>query len=312
MAMGRYLIGVGQILKAIFPNLFSNSVPVDQTVHTVIFDVRLPRIALALLSGAGLSVAGAAFQGLFSNPLATPDTLGVATGASFGAVLGILFGFSPIQVQLLALAAGMAAVVLVYFISRTNGNTSMIMIILSGMVISALFSAMVSLVKYVADPQDILPAITFWLMGSFSGTTKQTLFMGAPFIMIGTIIIFSLRFKINALSLPEDETKSLGINIKLVRFLTILGATMITASVISMCGQIGWVGLLIPHIARMMFGNNNKHVIPSSILLGAIFMVIVDTISRCVTASEIPVSILTSVIGAPFFILLLQKTGGIR
>jgi iron complex transport system permease protein len=193
-----------------------------------------------------------------------------------------------------------------------NGNTSMIMIILSGMVISALFSAMVSLVKYVADPQDVLPAITFWLMGSFSGTTKQTLLWGSPFILIGTAILFALRFKINALSLPEDETKSLGINIRFIRFLTILAATMITAAVVSMSGQIGWVGLLIPHIARMLFGNNNKHVIPASILLGAIFMIIVDTLSRCVTASEIPVSILTSVIGAPFFIILLRKTGGLN
>jgi iron complex transport system permease protein len=288
MVMGRYTISIRQILMAFFPNQLKGWGTVDPTVHTVIFDVRLPRIFLALLSGAGLSVAGAAFQGLFSNPLATPDTLGVATGASFGAVLGILFGFSALQVQLLALCAGMFAVILVYFIGSMNGNTSIIMIILSGMVISALFSAMVSLVKYVADPQDVLPTITFWLMGSFSGTTKQTLMMGAPLILIGSALIFVLRFKINALSLPEDETKSLGINIKLVRFLTILGATMITASVVSMCGQIGWVGLLIPHISRMLFGNNNKQVIPASILLGAIFMVIVDTLARCATASEIP------------------------
>ncbi|HKL99292.1 MAG TPA: iron ABC transporter permease [Mobilitalea sp.] len=311
MTLGRYSMTVKEVLAILFPKWFTK-VEVIDTMRTVILDIRLPRVLLALISGAGLSVAGAAFQGLFSNPLATPDTLGVSTGASFGAALGILLGASAMQIQLLALCTGVAAVLLVYMVGRMNGTSSMIMIVLSGMVISALFSAMVSLIKYVADPQDVLPTITFWLMGSMSGTTKQTLTMGAPFILIGTVIIFTLRFKLNALSLPEDEAKSLGINIKLIRLLIIIGATMITASVVSMCGQIGWVGLLIPHISRMLFGNNNKYVLPASILLGAIFMLVVDTLARSASAAEIPVSILTAVIGAPFFIILLRRTGGIK
>ena len=194
----------------------------------------------------------------------------------------------------------------------TGGRSSIVMIVLAGMVVSALFSALVSLVKYTADPQDVLPAITFWLMGSLSGTGWNTLLFGAPFILIGLVIIFLYRWKLNAMTLTEEEASSLGVNVRQVRAMVILGAAMVTASVVSMCGVIGWVGLLIPHISRMIFGNNNQRVIPASMGLGAIFMLVIDTAARCVTASEIPVSILTAVIGAPFFILLLRRTGGVR
>ena len=283
-------------------------------VHTVLFNIRIPRILLALLAGAGLSSAGAAFQSLFANPLATPDTLGVANGASFGAALGILVGFGATQVQLSAFLFGVLSVVLVFTVTKTaaGGRPSMIMVILAGMVISSLFSALVSLVKYVADPQDVLPVITFWLMGSFSGVTRASLIMGAPVILTGTLLIFFLRFRLNALSLPEDEARALGTNLPLLRGLVILSATAITATLVALCGVIGWVGLLIPHIARMAFGNNNCYVVPFSVLAGALFMLATDTAARCVSASEIPVSILTAVIGAPVFILLLRKTGGFR
>lgn len=311
MTIGRYSISIKEILAVLFPHWLPD-VSVSKTMRTVIFNVRLPRVLLSMLAGAGLSVSGAAFQSLFANPLATPDTLGVATGASFGAALGILLGFSGFGIQMTALLTGIAAVALVCFISRINGRSHILMIILSGMVISALFSAMVSLIKYVADPQDVLPAITYWLMGSMSSATKETLLLGSPLIILGIVLIFLVRWKLNAMSLPEDEAKSLGIHVKLLRSITILGATMITASVVSMCGLIGWVGLLIPHIARMMFGNNNQAVVPASIGFGAIFMLAIDTIARSVTATEIPVSILTAVIGAPFFIILLRKTGGIK
>ena len=257
-------------------------------------------------------MAGASFQGLFSNPLATPDTLGVATGASFGAALGILLGCNMFLTQVCALAMGMLAVAIVYAVSRVRGGTNMVMIILGGMVVSSLFSALVSMIKYVADPQDVLPAITFWLMGSLSATNFQTLLLGAPFILVGTAMIFALRWRLNVLSLNEDEAHTLGVNVKLLRVLVILASTMITASVVSMCGLIGWVGLLIPHISRMLFGNDNRRVIPASIGLGAIFMLLIDTLARTVSASEIPVSILTAVIGAPVFIILLRKTGGLR
>jgi iron complex transport system permease protein len=277
--------------------------------------VRLPRILLAVMAGAGLSAAGAAFQSLFANPLATPDTLGTANGAGFGAAFGILIGLPAFGVQLMALGTGILAVLLVLFLTRAiHGvrNTSLVMVILAGMVISSLFSALVSLVKYVADPNDVLPVITFWLMGSFSGTTMRAMLLGLPMIVLGLVLLFLMRYRMDALSLSEDEAKSLGIHLPLTRGLIILAASAITASVVALCGVIGWVGLLIPHIVRMLFGNSNARVIPGSMLTGAVFMLLTDTVARCATAAEIPVSILTAVIGAPVFILLLRKTGGIQ
>lgn len=311
MGIGRYSISVGQIINTLLPEGLAAQ-EVDPNVRTVIFSIRLPRVLLAALAGSGLAVSGAAFQSLFSNPLATPDTLGVATGASFGATLGIMLGFGSFGIQISAFILGLACVVLVYSISRIKGETSMIMIILAGMVVGSLFEAMVSLIKYTADPQDQLPQITFWLMGSMSGVGFDDLALGSPFILLGILMIFLLRWKMNTLSLHEDEAKSLGVNVQLIRLLSIVAATLITAAVVSMCGKVGWVGLLIPHISRMIFGNDNKSVIPASIGLGAIFMVIIDTVARSATAAEIPISILTAVIGAPFFIALLRKTGGIH
>lgn len=311
MGIGRYSISLGQIVNSLLPSGLAME-EVDPNVRTVIYSIRLPRVLLAAIAGAGLAVSGAAFQSIFSNPLATPDTLGVATGASFGATLGIMLGLGAVGIQTTAFILGLVCVVLVYAISKVKGESTIIMIILSGMVISSLFDAMVSLIKYVADPQDTLPEITFWLMGSLSGVGFKDLLMGSPFIVIGIVIIFFLRWKLNTMSLHVDEAKALGVNVKLVRTLTIVASAMITAAVVSLCGKIGWVGLLIPHVSRMIFGNNNKSVIPASIGFGAIFMVIIDTIARSATAAEIPISILTAVIGAPFFIILLRRTGGIR
>ena len=311
LGMGQFSMTPGEVLAVLMPSTFPGT-ETSNTMHTVVLNIRLPRILLALLAGAGLSVAGAAFQALFSNPLATPDTLGVATGASFGAVLAILFGLSAITIQIFALGTGLLAVALVYVVGRTRSGSPMIMIVLAGMVISALFSALVSLIKYVADPQDVLPAITFWMMGNMQNATWETLMLGIPFIVGGIVIVFLFRWKLNAMSLPEEEATSLGIPVRRIRVIVTIGATMITASVVSMCGLISWVGLLIPHISRMIFGSNNKRVIPASIGLGAVFMVVIDTAARCLTAAEIPVSILTAVIGAPFFIILLRQTGGIK
>lgn len=309
LCMGQYRIPVRVVLSEL-----TGKESGIANVHNVIFQIRLPRILLSMLAGAGLAAAGLAFQSMFANPLATPDTLGTANGASFGAALGILMGFSSGGVQVCALIFGVLAVFLVFLVTSRPGGSghSMIMIILAGMVVSSLFSALVSLTKYVADPQDQLPVITFWLMGSFSGVTRNSLLIGMPLIIAGIIIIYLLRFRLNALSLSEDEARALGINLPLTRALVIGSAAAITASVVSICGVIGWVGLLIPHISRMILGNDNRRSVPSSIALGALFMVIVDTVARCATASEIPVSILTAVIGAPVFILLLRKTGGIK
>lgn len=308
LCMGQYSVPVKEVI-----NILIGKGSEMANAETVVRNVRIPRILLSALAGSGLAAAGCAFQSLFSNPLATPDTLGCANGASFGAALGILLGLPSIGIQCSALLFGIAAVLLVFLVTKTGQNShSMIMIILAGMVISSLFSALVSLVKYVADPNDVLPVITFWLMGSFSSATQKSLMIGIPFILTGIIIIFLMRYRLNTLSLSEDEARSLGVDLKKTRTLVIIASTMITASVVSLCGVIGWVGLLIPHISRMLFGNDSRRVVPSSIVYGAIFMIVVDTIARCAVSSEIPVSILTAVIGAPVFILLLRKTGGIN
>ena len=283
---------------------------VEPQVYSVLINVRLPRINLAVLCGAGLAVSGAAFQSIFSNALATPDTLGVAAGASFGAALALMLKAGLIVVQLTALTVGFVAVVLTYLISRQRQGVSTVMVVLSGMVIASLFEAGISIIKFVADTESQLPAITYWLMGSLSNTNYRSLALGAPFIMIGIGVIFALRWKLNVLMLSEEEAKTMGVNVKLMRVIVALAATMITASCVSMCGQVGWVGLLIPHICRMLFGSNNRQVVPASISLGASFLLIMDTVARSATAAEIPISILTAMIGAPFFILLLKKTGG--
>ncbi len=307
LCIGRMMISPAEVFHAVIGQL-SGRIPNEQ-VHAVIWNIRLPRILLAALVGGGLSAAGCAFQSLFSNPLATPDTVGAASGSSFGAALGILCGFRLIGTQLLSLFGGLAAVALTMFAGYRKGR-SKTSVVLAGIMIGSLFSALVSLVKYVADADTKLPVITYWLMGSLDSANYASLRLGAPFILGGIILLFVLRWRLNLLPLSEDEAKASGVNMTLLRGMTILAAAAITASSVSMCGQVGWVGLIVPHICRMRFGNNHMALIPASILLGAIFLVIVDTIARSATAASIPISILTAIIGAPFFILLMQRSKG--
>ena len=309
LGLGRFSIPPGEVLRILLP--VGGEAP-RATALTTVLSIRVPRILMALLCGAGLAASGAAFQALFANPLATPDTLGVASGASFGAAFAILLGMGSLGVQSTSLLMGLAAVGLVFVVSASRGGRSMLMVILAGMVVSSLFSALVSLVKVVADPQDVLPTITFWLMGRLSGVTHKTLRLAAPLILSGLGVLFLLRFRLNALALPQDEARSLGLNLPRLRLAVILAGAAVTAAVVATCGVIGWVGLLVPHIARLCFGDDNRRVIPASILFGALFMLLVDTVARTASAAEIPVSILTAVIGAPVFILLLRKAGGIR
>ncbi len=308
LSAGRMAIPLGDVLKSLI-NLFGGDYPISTQVQTVVTTIRLPRILLAMLVGSGLSVAGISFQSLFSNPLATPDTLGVASGASLGAALGILLGFGLIGIQLTALLFGLCAVFLTALagMGRQNSHGTAV---LAGIMISSLFSGLVSLVKFVADSDTQLPAITYWLMGSLNGASYKSLAFGSPLILAGVFVLFLMRWRLNILPLSDDEARSSGTNIKLLRAVTILCATIITASCVSMCGQVGWVGLLVPHICRMKFGNNHKVLLPASISIGAAFMVIVDTLARSATASEIPISVLTAIIGAPFFIYLMRKSRG--
>lgn len=308
LGIGRYFITPVEVIEAI-AGRFTGNYEISEMAYKTVWNLRIPRILLALLVGAGLSTAGCAFQSLFANPLATPDTLGVASGASFGAALGILLGLDMLGMQVVSFVMGGLAVTLTWLGGSGKGR-GLSSVVLSGIMMGSLFNALVSLVKYVADAETQLPAITYWLMGALSSASYRSLMFGAPAILIGIAVLFLIRWRMNLLPLSEDEAKSSGINIYTLRIVTIICATMITASCVSMCGQVGWVGLLIPHMCRMKFGSNHLSLIPASISLGATFMVIVDTVARTMTASEIPVSILTAIIGAPFFIILMRKSGG--
>ena len=304
LSIGRISIPFTDITGALFG--IGN---VDNMTRMTIWNLRLPRILLAALVGAGLSTAGCAFQSLFANPLATPDTLGVASGASFGAALGLLMGLPMLGVQLAALVLGGLAVVLTW-LAGSSKSKGLGTIVLAGIMMGSLFNALISLVKFMADEESQLPAITYWLMGGLNNTSFKSLLLGAPPVLLGMLILFLLRWRMNLLPLNEDEAKSSGVNISLLRGITVFCATMITASCVSMCGQVGWVGLLVPHMCRMKFGSNHLSLLPTSISFGATFMIIVDTVARSASAQEIPISILTAIIGAPFFIILMRRSGG--
>ena len=306
LAVGRIGTAPGDVLQS----LATGGAAGEQT-DIVVWTMRLPRILLAALVGAGLSAAGCVFQSLFANPLATPDTLGVASGASFGAALALLLGMGLVGIQAVALVFGGTAVLLTWLAGSGKGR-GMNTIVLAGIMISSLFTALVSLVKFVADTESQLPSITYWLMGSLSSAGFDSLLLGAPLIIVGIAVLLLLRWRLNILPLPEDEARATGTNVRLLRGITIACATAITASCVSMCGQVGWVGLLIPHICRMWFGNNHMSLVPASVSIGAVFMIAVDTLARSVSAAEIPISVLTAVIGAPFFILLMRRTEGWR
>lgn len=308
LMIGRILTSPEEVFKALLSHFTGDTSGLSAITIKTIWNIRMPRVLMALLVGAGLSTAGCAFQSLFSNPLATPDTLGVASGSSFGAALGILLGFGMVGIQITALVCGGLAVLLTWLAGSGKGK-GLSSIVLSGIMVGSLFTALVSLVKYTADTESQLPSITYWLMGGLDRASFDSLKLGAPLIIAGIIVLFLLRWRMNLLPLSEDEAKASGINIKALRVVTIICATAITAACISLCGQVGWVGLLIPHMCRMKFGNNHLSIIPASVSLGAVFLVVVDTIARTATASEIPVSILTAIIGAPFFIYLMRRNG---
>lgn len=308
LCLGRMPIAPGDVAGSLLARLGLAAPPSAQT-DTVIWSMRIPRLLLAALAGIGLSVSGCTFQSLFSNPLATPDTLGVASGASFGAALALLLGLSLIGVQVSALIFGLAAVLLTSLAGR-GISRSRTTPILAGIMISSLFSSLVSLIKFTADTESQLPSITYWLMGSMESAGYDSLLLGAPPIIICTVILLLLRWKINILPLSDEEAISTGVRLKALRITCELCATMITASCVSMCGQVGWVGLLVPHICRMIFGSDHVTLLPATVSVGAAFMMIVDTVARTVSPKEIPISILTAILGAPFFIYLLRKNRG--
>jgi iron complex transport system permease protein len=275
----------------------------------VILQVRAPRLAAALVVGAALAAAGAAYQNLFKNPLVSPDILGVSAGCALGAGLAILWSLPVVAIQGFAFAGGLAAVALVVAVgSWVRGRDPILTLILTGVVVGSLFGAGIALVKYVADPYNQLPAITFWLLGSFGGALPADLAVALPLIAIGLVPLVLLRWRIDLLALSEDEARSLGLDVTKLRLAVIVCATLVTASAVALAGVIGWVGLVIPHAARLLVGASFARVLPLSLVLGAGFMLAVDTLCRTVAATEIPPGVATAFVGTPVFIALLAAT----
>lgn len=309
---GRYGVSPRQMVGAISARIGGGIYP-DRKADSVVFNLRLPRITVAVLIGSGMAVSGAAFQSLFSNPLATPDTLGVASGTCVGAVVALLLGWGMSGVQLTALVAGLVTVAITTAVARRrDGGTDVVTLVLAGVIVSAMADAVLSMLKLTADPTSKLPEITYWLMGSLMGASWSQIALAAPFIVIGSGGIVVLRWRLNVLALSEDEARAAGVDVRSLRITLIVCATVVTASVISLCGQVGWIGLIVPHAARMLTGSDNRYLIPVCLLLGASIMIFIDTVARTITASEVPVSVVTAIVGAPFFITLLRRTGGVQ
>lgn len=280
---------------------------VDTAVSKVLINIRLPRIVLAVLVGGALSVAGCSFQTVFHNPMASPDILGASSGACFGAALAILLNMPHAMIILFSFVFGLSTIVLVYVINLFAKNRSIVNLLLAGIVVGSLFSAATSFVKLVADTDNALPQITYWLMGSLSGAKIDDMISALVILAVGTIPLMLLRWRMNFLTCPDEEATAMGINVGLLRIVVIVCATLLTATCVSFSGMIGWVGLAVPHFCRFMVGNNLKKLLPASMLSGAIFLLIIDNISRNLLIVEIPIGILTAFVGAPFFIVMLIR-----
>jgi iron complex transport system permease protein len=298
-AVGRYPVSIGQVLGAMIGEV------ADPTVSTVVMQVRGPRVLAALLVGAALAAAGSAYQGMFRNPLVSPDILGVSTGAALGAVLAIFLSQNILMTQVFAFAGGLAAVGLVYGVgSRLRGHDPLLALVLTGVVIGTLLGSAIALLKYLADPYNQLPAITFWLLGSLASIAPKDLLVAAPLALAGLVPMLLLRWRMNLLALPDDEARALGVDTRRLRTLVVACATLMTASVVAISGIIGWIGLLIPHAARLLVGPDFARLLPLAMLMGAAFMLAVDTLCRTLATIEVPPGVLTALIGTPFFLWL--------
>jgi iron complex transport system permease protein len=307
LCLGRYMLP----LKTVFTGLASLlGVEAERSAVMIVVNTRLPRILLAVLVGAGMSAAGCAFQAVFGNPLASPDTIGVSSGAAFGAAAAILLFSNAVVTQISAVCAGLLAIAATFILSKRRRRNNILIIVLSGVIVGAFFSALVSCVKYTADPDSQLPEITFWLMGSLNGASFRKLLIGAPFIVTGLAGLMLMRWRLNVLMLSEDEIASLGVRVKQTRWTVIVLATLIVAASVSVCGEVGWVGLVVPHLARAVAGTDNRKMLPVCALIGGTYLLVIDTLCRTVSASEIPLSILTAMLGAPLFAWLYFRPGG--
>jgi len=308
--IGRYPVSIPVVAQILWCKLTFSPCNLPEIYQTLVWDIRMPRAILGAMVGGSLAVSGAAFQGLFRNPLVSSGILGVTSGAGFGAALAIILFHATAPIYISAFLFGGLAVLLSFMIARVYNTTPTIMLVLGGTIVSSVFAALISFAKYVADPTNELPSIVFWLMGSLASARYQDIVIAGLPMLIGIVGIVAVRWRINVLSMGDKEAQTLGINTKINKGIVIVCATLATAGAVCVSGIIGWVGLVIPHIGRMLVGNDNRVLIPTSISLGACFIILVDNLGRIITGSEIPLGILTALVGGPFFVYLLKSTKG--
>jgi iron complex transport system permease protein len=307
LSVGRYTVPLGNTLRILISNVFPIDQSWDNIQESVVMDLRLPRTIAAVTIGAALALSGATYQSIFKNPMVSPDLLGVSSGACVGAAAAILMSQGSAVIQLGAFAGGLIAVAITTMIPRLIRNESTTVLVLSGIVIASLMSSIMSIIKFVADTETQLAEITYWMMGSFAGITFDSMLPVIPTILLPMGVILLMRYRLNVLSLGDHEAKTLGINLRTTRGMFILCSTLISAGSVCLSGTIGWVGLVIPHTARMMVGSDNKRMLPIALIVGGIFMLVIDILCRTITSAELRLGILTGVIGAPFFIFILAR-----
>jgi len=307
---GRYPIAPREVLGILGSKVFAVEPFWAERLETVLINIRLPRVLLACMVGCCLSAAGAAYQGIFQNPMASPDILGASAGAAFGAALAILLRWPSPLITLSAFCFSLLTVGAVWLVSTRARGKRVLGLILSGIMVSSLLSAGTGFIKLVADPNDQLPAITYWLMGSLAGARLSDVAFAALPMALGLIPLLLLRWRINVLTLGDDEARTMGVHVGRLRVIIVLCATLVTSAAVSVSGTIGWVGLVIPHLSRMLLGNNYRHLMPASMLFGALFLLLVDNLARNLLQTEIPIGILTAFIGAPFFLSLITRGEG--
>lgn len=302
-SVGRYPIAFPDLLRVLWSWLGGMPHLLDPTIETVVLQIRGPRVIAALLVGAALAASGTAYQNLFRNPLVSPDILGVSAGAAVGAVLGIFLSLGIVAIQSMAFAGGLAAVGMVYIVARAvRGHDPLLVLVLAGVVLGSLLGACVALMKYLADPYNQLPTITFWLLGSLASANSRDLWIAAPLLLTGLLPLWLLRWRINVLSLDDEEAQALGVATGPVRIAVVVGATLMTSAAVAISGVIGWIGLVIPHFARLLTGPDFSKLLPVSVLLGAGFLLAVDTLARSMANMEVPLGVLTAFIGTPLFL----------
>ncbi len=304
--IGRYPINFHEVFTVLTG--IGNQSGITNNDYSLIWDIRMPRAILSILVGGSLGISGAALQGLFRNPLVDSGILGVSSGAGFGAALAIILFSSTFSIYLSAFLFSMLAVFVSVRVGKIKSQSTTILLVLGGVIVSSIFSSMISLLKYVADPYNELPSIVFWMMGSLSNASyREIMISGAP-MLVGVSGLLLMKWRINVLSMGEIEAQSLGLNAKFFQLLIILCTSLATAGAVAVCGIISWIGLVIPHIGRMIVGNNNKDLLPVSFALGGVMLLLIDVIGRVITGGELPLNILTALIGGPFYIYLLKKT----